>query len=370
MCGTSLDGLDVAAVTITGVGFDATIDVTGHHHTPLGRSSQTLRALAGGTPCTAGEIAEAAKELADAHVAAIETLVCDLGEIDLIAVHGQTVHHGDTTTWQLIDPAPIQAKWSCPIATDLRRSDLAAGGEGAPITPLADWMLFRGPAPCAIVNLGGFCNITVLPAATGTIQEIQGFDLCACNQLLDAIARRDLNAPFDHNGLAAQRGTPDAATTPLLAQWLGEQAAAGQSLGSGDAPDGILAMCTVTGDDLAASATAAISETICGALARHDLGEVLVAGGGVHHHALMEMLAAHTPCPLLLTTDRGVDIEAREAAAMAILADLAWQGIPITIPEITGRGACCHIAGQWTIPAGVVLDATSVELRNSEHSHC
>ena len=102
MCGTSLDGLDVAAVTITGAGFDATIDVTGHHHTPLGRSSQTLRALAGGAPCTAGEIAEAAKELADAHVAAIETLVCDLGEVDLIAVHGQTVHHsGPNTTDEL-----------------------------------------------------------------------------------------------------------------------------------------------------------------------------------------------------------------------------------------------------------------------------
>src|SRR5690606_34564910 len=127
------------------------------------------------------------------------------------------------------------ARWPrATVISDLRQRDLAQGGQGAPITPLADWILFKDAgASRAIVNLGGFCNATILPAAQDTdcartsLDAVRGFDICPCNQLLDWIARNRLGAAFDQRGDAAMRGQPHA----LLRERLRTRCSGTRSLG-------------------------------------------------------------------------------------------------------------------------------------------
>lgn len=133
MTGTSLDSLDVALVEIHGTGLELRADVVRCLTRPLGSLTGPLRALAAQQPATAGRISTLARELATLHVYALHELV---GEepVDLIAVHGQTVFHHPPASWQLINPAPIAQALRTPVVFDLRAADLAAGGQGAPIT--------------------------------------------------------------------------------------------------------------------------------------------------------------------------------------------------------------------------------------------
>ena len=112
---------------------------------------------------------------------------------DLVVAHGQTVFHAPPASWQLLNAAPIARAVRAPVVFDLRQADLAAGGQGAPITPLADWIMLRAHGPAAagraIVNLGGFCNVTILPSGAGP-EGVRGMDVCPCNHLLDGVARR------------------------------------------------------------------------------------------------------------------------------------------------------------------------------------
>jgi 1,6-anhydro-N-acetylmuramate kinase len=232
----------------------------------------------------------------------------------------------------LIDPAPVLDAYPCTILTDPRKADLEHGGQGAPITPLADWVMFRSSdASTAIVNLGGFCNVTLLPADSDP-DSIRGFDVCCCNLLLDTIARRCLNEPFDHCGCEALRGSLDTDVNRQLLKELELQRTAHRSLGSED-DLGEFAVDIgqhLSPTDLLSSATSAIGSCITNAM--QDVDRVYLAGGGVHNAALTN--AIHHDGT---TDDLGVPTQAREAMAMAILGALAHDGESITLPNITGR---------------------------------
>src|SRR6185436_14618647 len=141
------------------------------------------------------EIADAALALGELHARAVAKAAAGC-RLDLIAAHGQTVFHAPPLSWQMLNPWPLVRDLQTSVVFDLRGADLAHGGQGAPITPLADWVLFRSNSRTrAVVNLGGFCNLTLLPP--GRPDMVRGFDVCACNQLLDHIARGILQRPFD-----------------------------------------------------------------------------------------------------------------------------------------------------------------------------
>ncbi len=143
MTGTSLDAIDVAVATIEGTGLGMRARLRRHRATDLGPLRDDLREAACGQPMTAQRFAGLAGTLGRRYEAAIAAATETAGPIALIAVHGQTVFHRPPFSWQLIDPTPIARRFGCPVVSDLRQADLAAGGEGAPITPLADWVLFR-----------------------------------------------------------------------------------------------------------------------------------------------------------------------------------------------------------------------------------
>jgi anhydro-N-acetylmuramic acid kinase len=356
MTGTSIDALDVALVEIEGKGLEMTPRVVGTLTRPLGEPGVLLRTLANQEAANAGGIAGAMREFSLLHAAAISDLLREAGvaRADLIAVHGQTIFHSPPLSWQLFSAAPVAQAFKCPVVFDLRAADLAAGGQGAPITPLADWILFRHVATTvAVVNLGGFCNVTLLRAGVRAAQEgVQGRDLCACSQLLDAVARAVLGAPFDRDGAAALRGSADVAASKELAAMLTKQASQRRSLGTGDELGVWIQRhrARLGPDDLARSAAEALGSVIAASV--QGQAGVLLAGGGTRNACLVASIHAHSRAGASVQTTDGTGIPAayREAICMAVLGALCQDRVPITLPQVTGVPEPAPVAGCWVMP--------------------
>lgn len=344
MSGTSADGIDAAAVRIAGRGLEARHETVAFASVPYGSLADPVRALQRGAAMTAADIASLSRELALLHVTLVRGMAAQAGQPDLIVMHGQTIHHAPPVSWQLASPATVAAALDCDVMSDLRAADLAEGGQGAPITPLADWLLMRdrsdSPRTRAIVNLGGFCNATILPAGAPP-QSIAGFDVCLCNQLLDHACVSRTGQPFDEGGECALRGSADAAISSRIAHHLASQHGSGRSLGSADECIGLADLAAgLAPEDALATTAHAIAQAIAHVVGAHGAEDWFAAGGGTRNAALMRALAQRASvCGTRLhTTDAlGVESQAREAIAMAALGAAAHDGAPITLGAVTGR---------------------------------
>lgn len=358
MTGTSIDALDIALVEIHGYGLDARHSVKRCLSRPLGDLTVKLRLITQRIPVTAKEIAKIAHSLAILHLNALKEIIGN-EKIDLVSVHGQTVYHAPPLSLQMINPTPIAVGLNVPVVTDLRAADLAHGGQGAPITPIADFLLYRSFAKiCCIVNLGGFCNLTLLPKCPkkipkniqSLISQIRGQDVCACNQILDAIARRLFRVPLDVDGARSFKGSIKSKPFVQLESRLKTQAARGRSLGTGD--ELISDWLDQFGnkyspEDLARSACAAIASAIVSKCSLSDC--IILAGGGVKNKTLVEEIQKRSKIPVELSDKNGIPSTHREAAAMAVLGALCRDRVPITLPQVTGV-LSNSISGVWALP--------------------
>lgn len=377
MTGTSLDGLDAALVAIDGTGLSMRARFIRAVSRPLGPVAGPLRRLADQEPMTAGDIARAAHDFAALHVDVLRELAGP-DRLDLACIHGQTVFHrpaarsspsalaegvaeprlgakpGEATlSWQLLNPFPIARALRCPVVYDLRAADIAAGGQGAPITPIADCIFFGHlDGPVAIANLGGFCNITTLPGPGGPPDPglIRGFDLCACNQLLDAIARKLLHQPFDADGARAAAGEVNSDALADLEGIFNAQRAGRRSLGTGDELHEWISRhrAHVAPESIAATACEAIAQTI--AEATRDCRRLLLAGGGLKNQALTAAIRSCSSSIVEPTDAHGLPAAYREAGEFAVLGALCQDRIPITLPQVTGVPAPPPISGAWVFP--------------------
>lgn len=356
MTGTSLDGLDAALVRIDGRGLDMRATLVRAASRPLGDLAAPLRAFAEQAPKSAGEIAHLSHRFSVLHAEAMADLwraarpEGAAPRPDLVASHGQTVFHAPPLSWQLLMPAVIAHALECPVVSDLRAADLAAGGQGAPITPLADWILFRDAGEArGVANLGGFCNLTLMGPAGAGIDSIRGFDLCACNHVLDTVARRVLGVPYDEGGRAAQAAEPDHDALDDLLGIFTAQRGAKRSLGTGD--DDVMGWigrhrARLSGAALAATACEAIGQMI----AREAVCDRLIlAGGGARNAALARAIASCCSCRVCGSADLGVPAEYREATCIAVLGALSQDRVPITLPRVTGVPRA-PVAGSWVLP--------------------
>jgi 1,6-anhydro-N-acetylmuramate kinase len=346
MTGTSVDGLDAALVEIDGRGVEQmAARVVRGVSLPLGEWQRPLRELAGQTPMTAGRIAEVCRGFSLLHAEAIRQVSRGEG-VDAACVHGQTVFHQPPVSWQMINAPLIAHTAGVPVVADLRAADIAHGGQGAPLTPLSDYILFRdrqGGEARTVVNLGGFANATVLGSKAGE-RGFAGFDLCACNQLLDLVARRTMGVQFDDGGAAALAAEPDDDALDDLLGVLRAQSASGRSLGTGDEASAWIGRhwkggAGCSGGALAAAACEAIGQVV-GELARKaDAQRMIVAGGGVRNRALMKAIESCASCRVEESAAHGIPGELREAAGWAVLGALAWDGEALPLRHITGARA-------------------------------
>ncbi|MFN2433583.1 MAG: anhydro-N-acetylmuramic acid kinase [Gemmatimonadota bacterium] len=275
--------------------------------------------------------------------------------VDLIGSHGQTVWHdprgllgGRPATLQLAQPAVIAARTACDVVADFRPSDVALGGEGAPLVPLVDFLLLERPGSRrAVLNLGGIANVAWLPG-TGRAEDVVAFDTGPGNMLLDGLVRRfELAAEgYDSGGRLAARGRvgaellaelsaepffaeppPRSTGRELFGQAFAERVAGrGRELG-------------LEPIDVLATATALTAESAASSILRFggSPDEVLLCGGGRHNHALREALWERLPGAALRDTDEeGIDGDAKEAVAFAVLGYLAARGIANHLPHTTG----------------------------------
>ncbi|QYK49589.1 MAG: anhydro-N-acetylmuramic acid kinase [Phycisphaeraceae bacterium] len=353
MTGTSIDGIDAALVAIEGRGLDLRAFIVRGISRPMGDLARGLRDAAEQRPLSAARFTELAQGLAAAHVRAITELLSG-DKCDLIAVHGQTVYHAPPLSWQMINPSPIAHTFGVPVVFDLRAADLASGGQGAPITPLSDAILLREfPTSAAVVNLGGFCNVTTGVGEGGVqIGRIGGRDVCACNHILDAIARATMDKAYDEGGMSALSGTIDPEALDGLLAILSEQSMAGRSLGTGDEVMGWIEShrLRVRAQDMAATACAAIGRAVAESV--RGAGTVLLAGGGAKNMALVRAIRlAAVPSTVRFADELGISSTYREPLAIAVLGALCQDRVPITLPQVTGCGSVPPpISGCWVLP--------------------
>lgn len=339
MSATSLDGLDVALIEISGEGRDLTAAFVAGHSVGLGETGEFFEKFAAGTPATARDVAVACREFTETHATAIRELVGS-DPVDLICVHGQTVYHAPPISWQLLEPTPLAQTFGCPVVYNLRQADLAAGGQGAPLTPIADAVFLKNqPGRWAVINLGGFANVTLGP-------DLQGRDVCPCNLWLNALAGHLTGGSYDVDGALAASGKIIPEFLKELHARIRDLQSASRSLGSGD--EALPPLPAHSASDLIRTAVQAIALALRDAVAGVD--RVFVAGGGLNNLTLAQTLHdALDPTPMNDYGMVGIPATYREAAAWAVLGALSQDRVSISVGSITGADAP-PIAGTWIFP--------------------
>lgn len=348
MSGTSLDGIDAAAVDV--ILRDDVLEVTPVHSasTPY---PPDLRELLGRSlppqPVTAQEWCELDTRVGQAFAQAAALLTRELApQPQLVVSHGQTVFHWAEDgrvrgTLQVGQPAWIAEATGLPVVSDLRARDVAAGGQGAPLVSAFDVLWLRGRLgnPVAL-NLGGIANLT----ADVHSEEPLAYDIGPANALIDAAVERITRGAqtFDRDGAAAARGQVD---DGLLEHLLSEPyyslrapKSTGKELFNAAYLENALARRrAVKDDDLVATLTALTARTVAEASLSHSPTAVIAAGGGTSNPTLMRMLEESLgEVPLVTADTLGIPSGDKEAIAFAVLGFLTWHGVPASLSSATG----------------------------------
>jgi anhydro-N-acetylmuramic acid kinase len=361
MTGTSLDGLDAVLADFSSFsGFshfsDAQPRVLGAVSLPYPAAlrAEMLALQAGSNGLGVNELHRsrvAGIALSALHSQAVAQLLLATGrsasDIAAIGVHGQTVRHaphgaqGDAAAYtvQLIEPARIAEATGCTVVSDVRSRDIAAGGQGAPLVPAFHAALCAAlPKPLALVNIGGFANVSLLHA-DGTVQ---GFDTGPGNVLMDAWAQQHLGQPYDADGAWAAAGQVQ---TDLLNRLLAHPYFS-QTLPKSTGREAFdlnwvsACMAGLSAAPAAVQATlcALTARTVAQAIAQHQNGcqGLYVCGGGALNQHLMALLQAQLSCPVRSTAALGVAPQQMEALAFGWLARQCLCGLAGNVPSVTG----------------------------------
>ena len=345
MSGTSLDGMDAALVRFEGPTRATLLGFITRSY----QSGERQRIEAAITNGNARELALLHARLGEWAAEAVQTVLESARvlptDLDFIAFHGQTIwHEPPSVTWQLGEPALLAERFGVRVVSGFRTRDLAAGGQGAPLVPIADVLLFgAGDRGRILLNIGGMANLTFVPR----LAEDQGafaFDTGPGMAIIDAVTRlADPAQPFDRDGALAARGQTDEA---LLQRLLADpyfQAPPPKSTGrehfgaeyARRLADGL------PGPDAAATAVELTSRSIGDAIERWTPAgvEVVASGGGCHHPGLwssLERRLAGERRKLQRFDDVFFSGDAKEAVAFALLGYLTIHGQPGNLPAATG----------------------------------
>lgn len=352
MSGTSADGVDAAIVEIIGRGLEMTARLVHHHHEPypadLRKSIFSIRERGS---AELRELARCAREISLCYSSVVRGALhgagLDPSDLTAIAAHGQTLFHDPPNTIQWIDPALLAHEAGCQVISDFRRADCAAGGQGAPLVPFADYLLFRdATSHRVLLNIGGIANLTVLPA-NASIDNLIAFDTGPGNCISDWICQTQgpSGSHCDMGGEGASRGRiiQEARDRFLSGPYL-----SGPPPKSTDGPAMIEEFRKSIGgvrhgiNDLLATAAFLTGATIAHAIqsrAPQDRPiELIASGGGVHNTAIMRWLdSLINPKLRICTTEEfGIPAEAKEAIAFALIGAATLDGVPANIPSCTG----------------------------------
>lgn len=356
MSGTSVDGIDAALVRIRGGGPGVSVKLEQFATYPF--EPAVRKAIFELFRPETGNVVNICRMnfvLGEVFAAAALWLMADAGvtadQVDLIGSHGQTIWHepqsveqGGVTsrsTLQIGEAAVIAERTGVVTVGDFRVRDIAAGGQGAPLVPYLDYCLLRDERLSrATQNIGGIGNVTYLPAGCG-VEQIVAFDTGPGNMIIDALCSDHFGKPYDEGGQLAAAGTVD---EQLLAELLAHPYFAQQPpRTTGRELFGVQFARSLGGRasalDLIATATAFTARSIADSYRRFlgPVDEVFVGGGGARNPVLMRMLADALPGVRVTTHEAvGIDSDAKEAIAFAVLANDCMLGLNTNVPGATG----------------------------------
>lgn len=349
MSGTSLDGIDVALVDIRG----RAVETVRFHSTPYPPALREAILAVSNTTTTTAAISRLNYQLGEKYAQAVRRI----GGAELIGCHGQTVYHeGGRNTLQLGEPAVIAERTGLPVISNFRARDIAAGGQGAPLVPYVDYLLFRDRRRRRIaLNIGGIANITIIPAG-GAPEEVIAFDTGPGNMVIDALAREYTGGKSncDRGGKIAAAGNVQRSLLNDLLRDRFYRKRPPKSAGREQYGAEFVERLKKSGaslPDLIATATVLTAATIALGIGEFaDSSELIVSGGGVHNPQIMAHLAGFLPkTTISRSSDHGIDADAKEAIAFAVLAHETWKHRPSNLPSATGAQGP-RILGSITIP--------------------
>ena len=337
MSGTSLDGIDVAIVDITRTG----ITPIASRSTPYSSASRAAILAVSNIQTHTAAISRLNFALGELYAKALTRMPIPLATVELIGCHGQTIFHEGGNTLQIGEAAVIAERTGIPVVSNFRARDVAAGGQGAPLVPFFDYRMFRHPRRRRVaLNIGGIANITVIPPAA-RLEEVTAFDTGPGNMVMDQLVTEYTGgrSTYDRGGRIAQSGRPDLQLLDALLRdpyyrrkppkSAGREQYGAEFVARLNTPSASL-------PDLIATATLLTARTIAHAVGPGP-GDLIASGGGVHNPYLMAHLAAMLPDMRIATTgDYGIDPDAKEAIAFALLAYETWHRRPSNVPAATG----------------------------------
>jgi len=376
MSGTSADGINVALVQIDGgLGRTKTTakETAAQPHLPRFKflahaeypyPKNVRRAVLVAMNASQASVADLSRLnflLAELYAKAVLLTQRQFGmEVELVGCHGQTLYHQGkpapflgvkvAATWQIGEGATLAARLGVPVVSDFRPADIARGGQGAPLVPFLDYLLYRDKRVGRIVqNIGGIANLTVVPrnASPG---QVLAFDTGPGNMVIDAVTEQLFGKSYDRDGRIAASGTAlEAVVTQALCgpffRYKPPKTAGREEFGREFVRDFLKRCGRANSRDVVATATAVTARSIADALKRFvvrrrdTFSEMIVSGGGTKNSTLMAILAnAIRPLELRLRSsdEFGLPSEAKEAAAFALLAYQTWNRQPSNVPSATG----------------------------------
>ncbi|WP_168122547.1 anhydro-N-acetylmuramic acid kinase [Paenibacillus sp. HB172176] len=366
MSGTSLDGVDAAVVRIDGMGLKAKVQLLHYYTRPYDdRLRDRLKEICDPASSDVSRIAGMNVYMGELFASAALEAIKEGGlrpeDIDFISSHGQTVWHMPEavpddpflarSTLQIGDLSVIAKRTGILTVGDFRPADMAVGGQGAPLVPYGDLILFRHAAKGRLLqNIGGIGNCTAVPAGAGP-EELFAFDTGPGNMIIDQAVHTltEGRMSYDDGGAWAALGKPDEALVEELMSHpyfrMAPPKSTGRELFGAAYTAEFLAKAAekqLEPADIVATATAFTAHTIANAvqklvIPRCPIDEVLVSGGGAHNRALMKMLAELLPQQTIINTGSlGLADDAKEAVIFALLGHGFLCGDANNIPAATG----------------------------------
>lgn len=364
MSGTSGDGIDAALVEISGFAESTKVRRVDFDSTPYSAEiRERILSVADGTPISAAEFCRLKALIGIIHGEACLNLCRRAGispsQVDMIGFHGQTVWHIPkaedyfgrhfASTLQIGEEAEIAEMVGCPVVGDFRVRDIACGGQGAPLVPYTEYLLYRSNEHCvALQNIGGIGNVTVMPAGC-SLDQLTAFDTGPGNMVIDSLVRRMTGDKmhYDKDGLIAL----SAEYSPELLAWMLQDPylkvkppkTTGREVYGSAYIDAVMERASalgVTMEGAVATATRFTAECIARGLRDHAPqmpDRLIVCGGGAHNPAILKALAELLPgCEVIPGDDLGIPADEKEAVAFAILANEYLFASPSNAPAATG----------------------------------
>ena len=361
MSGTSLDGVDVAIVDIA-AGDSVEVKTVATYSASYPDDLRAALLAVSNCETHTREIARLHFLLpqiyAESFFQCCKNTNVDPASVELIGSHGQTIYHEGVaasvlgrklaSTLQIGDGSVLAELTATAVVSDFRPRDMAAGGQGAPLVPFVDWLLFRHAEKTRILlNIGGIANVTLLPPNCTTAQVI-AFDTGPGNMVLDQLAAHFSTGAkrYDADGAMAAAGAVD---PELLSELMDDPyyrrrppKSAGREQYGREFVESLLAR-HLAPEDLIATLThftaATIADAVCAVLPEHtEECELIASGGGVHNPTLLKALCSELPeeMDLRTTVDYGMDPDFKEAIAFAVLAHETWNRKASNLPSATG----------------------------------